>query len=582
MIRSLTSLGAALLALSVPALAQESWVEKSNENAQVVLDVLVRFNPEGAAQLGVEGYDAEIIDLKEGIYERGREAGELVVAELERRLESESHPKVRQDLEILIGAIRDNLHTGELNRDNLIPYFNLPQGIFFGFRGLLNPQNDPERYPAALERLKKYVGSTDGYESVFAHATDRMKERFEVDGLVGPYLGQVEKDLENFPRFVSGIEELFKGSGLEGWEQDFAAFSEQVGEYEGWLRREMLPRSRESHQLPEALYGDNLRGVGVYMDPADLIERATFGFAEIRNEMQAIASRIAAERGWESGDYRDVIRRLKQDQLENDEVLGFYRQRLEDVEQLIAENDVVTMPERDAQIRLATEAESAAVPAPFMQPPRLIGNTGEYGTFVIPLSNPTATTGEKMDDFMHDAAAWTLTVHEARPGHEMQFSAMVENGVSIARAVFAFNSANVEGWGLYSEAIMKEYLPLDGQLLSLHGRLMRAARAFIDPMLNLGQIEPEQAKRFIMEQVVLSEPMATQEVDRYTFRAPGQATAYYYGLIKLQSIRTKAELALGDRFRQRAFHDFILAQGVIPYDLLARAVESEFIPSQME
>jgi uncharacterized protein (DUF885 family) len=102
---------------------------------------------------------------------------------------------------------------------------------------------------------------------------------------------------------------------------------------------------------------------------------------------------------------------------------------------------------------------------------------------------------------------------------------MIEAGVSIPRAVFAFNSANVEGWGLYAEAVMKEYLPLDGQLATLQMRLMRAARAFLDPMINLGQIKPEEAQRFLQQQVVLSEPMAKQEADRYSFRAPGQATA---------------------------------------------------------
>ena len=52
----------------------------------------------------------------------------------------------------------------------------------------------------------------------------------------------------------------------------------------------------------------------------------------------------------------------------------------------------------------------------------------------------------KIDDFTHAAASWTLTAHEARPGHELQFARMIEAGVSIPRAVFAFNSANVEGF----------------------------------------------------------------------------------------------------------------------------------------
>jgi uncharacterized protein (DUF885 family) len=82
-----------------------------------------------------------------------------------------------------------------------------------------------------------------------------------------------------------------------------------------------------------------------------------------------------------------------------------------------------------------------------------------------------------------------------------------------------------------------------------------------------------------MRELVLSEPMAMQEVDRYTFRAPGQATSYYYGLMKLESLRTRTELALGVQFNQQAFHDFILAQGLLPPELLAEAVLNEFLPT---
>src|SRR5204863_9677085 len=105
------------------------------------------------------------------------------------------------------------------------------------------------------------------------------------------------------------------------------------------------------------------------------------------------------------------------------------------------------------------------------------------------------------DDFTFAAASWTLICHEVRPGHEMQFAAMVEKGVSQARGLFAFNSANVEGWGLYAEFITRPFMPLDGQLISLQHRLMRAARAFLDPELHMGKITPEQALRVLKEDV---------------------------------------------------------------------------------
>ena len=157
-----------------------------------------------------------------------------------------------------------------------------------------------------------------------------------------------------------------------------------------------------------------------------------------------------------------------------------------------------------------------------------------------------------MDDFNYDAIAWTLTAHEARPGHELQFAGMLERGVSTARVVFAFNSANVEGWALYAEAVMKQYLPPEGQLGALQMRMMREARAFLDPMLNLGLIEPAAAQRFLMDEVMLSEPMAKQEVDRYTFNAPGQATSYFYGYSRLNALRTRVELAHAGPVRRAA------------------------------
>ena len=162
----------------------------------------------------------------------------------------------------------------------------------------------------------------------------------------------------------------------------------------------------------------------------------------------------------------------------------------------------------------------------------------------------------------------------------MQFSSMIEAGVSTTRGIFSFNSANVEGWGLYAEAIAKPFMPFEGQLISLQYRLMRAARMFLDPMLNLGLITPEDAKRLIMEDVVIGESWAQNEIERYTYRIPGQATAYYYGYTKLQALRTQTELALRDDFDQQAFHDFVLAQGLLPPDILKAAVMEEFVPAQ--
>ena len=78
----------------------------------------------------------------------------------------------------------------------------------------------------------------------------------------------------------------------------------------------------------------------------------------------------------------------------------------------------------------------------------------------------------------------------------------------------------------------------------------------------------------------LSKAMARQELDRYTFNAPGQAGSYFYGYSRLLELRAETELALGDKFDRLAFNNFVIDQGMLPPDLLAKAVRETFIPAQ--
>jgi len=53
--------------------------------------------------------------------------------------------------------------------------------------------------------------------------------------------------------------------------------------------------------------------------------------------------------------------------------------------------------------------------------------------------------------------------------------------------------------------------------------------------------------------------MAKQEVDRYTFGAPGQATSYFYGYQRHLAMRASRDGAR-DKFDAHAYHDFVLDQ----------------------
>jgi uncharacterized protein (DUF885 family) len=95
--------------------------------------------------------------------------------------------------------------------------------------------------------------------------------------------------------------------------------------------------------------------------------------------------------------------------------------------------------------------------------------------------------------------------------------------------------------------------------------------------LQSGKVKPEDAMRVLTQDVVLSDAFANTEVERYTFRAPGQATSYFYGYTRLLALRKDVEAKLGKKFDAKQFHDFVLSQGLLPPDQLRKAVMEQFV-----
>lgn len=577
------------IALAAPAAGAEAtpaapaWVARSNELAQILLEAQAPFQPEYASFFGVPGHDDKVVDLGPDHTARYRAAMAAARDRLQEQLGVERVPEIRQDLEIMIATATRNIEGSELNEKHLMPWVDVPQAVFGGLNGLLSEQVAPERRAKALDRLNAYIGRAPGTQPLATLARQRYEEKSGTPGLLQPTKIEVEQALANVDTYIAGIGKLFAAYKIEGADAALAELSTQMKDYIAWTRKDVLPQARSDTRLPGELYAFQLKQVGVDIDPALLMQRAQLEYMETRAMMRQLAPLVVQAKGLEVADPSDhaaVIRALKQDKIGNEQLEPHYRGVIDAIDPIIRRQGIVDVPQRPLQMRLGSEAESAASPAPHYLPPPLVGNTGQQGTFVLPLGNPASGEKAQYDDFNFGSAAWTLSAHEGRPGHDLQFAAMVERGISLARTLFAFNSVNVEGWALYAEAEMVPFEPLDGQMIALQFRLLRAARAMLDPMLNLGLTDREQARRVLVEGVGLSEAMATQELDRYTVRSPGQACSYFYGYTRIMELRMRTELALGDRFDRLAFNNFLLDQGLLPPDQLARAVEEVFVPAQ--
>ena len=582
--RIVLSLASALLCL--PVCAQEApadWIAASNKYTNQLLAVEMKHTPELGSNEGLSQFDTDVSQPTLADEDQERRETESVVATFKSAVGQQKQKEVAQDLQIMIRTVELEFRELDFARAHKVDFLNASQTVFRGLRILLDEQTPRERRPAAVVRIRKYAGLESGYKPLAEILKQRVMEQMAKPDVVYPARTEIETELARNSNYMEGIATLLEKYKLTGWQEPFNKLKSQLIEYDTWTKANVLPKARDDFRLPPEEYALNLEDFGIDIPPGELAAMAHQAFSDIQAQMKPIAEQIAKERHLPSSDYRDVIHELKKKQLVGDAILPFYEQRLKQIEKIIAEKEIVTLPERPARIRIATVAETAAQPAPHMSAPPFLHNTGQKGEFVLPLNIPAGpgqTSSEKYDDFTFDAAAWTLTAHEARPGHELQFDSMLEHGVSLARVRYAFNSTNVEGWGLYSEYLIRPYMPPEGQLVSLDYRLMRAARAFLDPELQAGKIQPADAFRVLEQDVVQSHAFAEEEVERYTYRSPGQANSYFYGYTKLIALRKDVEAKLGNKFNQKKFHDFILAQGLLPPDLMRKAVIEDFVSKQ--
>jgi len=169
-----------------------------------------------------------------------------------------------------------------------------------------------------------------------------------------------------------------------------------------------------------------------------------------------------------------------------------------------------------------------------------------------------------------------LTVHEAMPGHHLQISLQQELGDMPNFRRYSGFTAFVEGWGLYSESLGYDlglYKDPYSEFGALTYEMWRAVRLVVDTGIHYKGWTRQQAIDFFKDNAAKTELDIINEIDRY-ISMPGQALAYKIGQLKIRALRQNAEIALGERFDIRAFHDELLGGGALPLDILQQRMDA--------
>ncbi len=276
-------------------------------------------------------------------------------------------------------------------------------------------------------------------------------------------------------------------------------------------------------------------------------------------EMTALAQQLTGQ-----GDWREAVARMEAGTAPGD-VVGAYEDALDRVRAFLRERGLVGFPaDESLQVTPTPEYLRPLIPYAAYLPPAPF-EADQRGLFLVtPAGGDTPGRGL--------AAIDLTTVHEAYPGHHLQFC-WANRADSVARRVF-WTSLFAEGWALYCEELMWDQGFLarpEQRLLQLKDLLWRACRVTADVGLHTGGWTVGRAVDLLVDRAGLDPGGALAEVRRYC-STPTQPLSYAVGMRELLRLRERARERAGPAFSLRAFHDQLLAWGTIPPSLIARGM----------
>lgn len=340
-----------------------------------------------------------------------------------------------------------------------------------------------------------------------------------------------------------------------------------VGLYGTWLEGTLhggtddWPLGRERH--------DAMVGLRAF-DGLDADAILALGWERLAEEREARAE--AAGEIDPDADVQTVIDRVKADgPADFDGALVAYRDAMLRARGHLVEHDLITVPP-DERIDVIPTPEYLRNVLPFaayFEPAAF--DPDPKGIYVITPSVHNDPDAMKEHNF---ASISNTSIHEAYPGHHLQLD-IARRHPSLTR-LLADAPEFVEGWGMYTELMMREQgFDADPRFrLIMHtDAIWRSCRIILDVRMHRGELSVDEATSFLQEQTSFQRSNARAEVDWYTYR-PTYPLSYLLGRTLLLGLRADEQRRLGDRFSLKGFHDTLMRNGSLPISfhrrLLAR------------
>lgn len=525
-----------------------AWTEIERE----VFDGFFRFQPGYGRRVGDHAYDGRVGDVSAA-------AVKTRIAEIDRQLQELERPaELSPDQDVDRRAMLAQLRAQRFELADLREPFQNPL-FYAGWATELDISPYVKRAYAPLrERLAALRRHLERYSGVFEAARSNLES-----SLPRPNLEVAIEATEGFQEYLaSEVTALARDDA-----QTIAAVDQaipQLASFAAFLRAR-LPQAHDDYALGEARFASYLRSRDmVSLDVSTLEAMAREDLERNTARAREVAARIASD---------GIPRALEAIQLQHPTVESLIPETaalLEGIRTFIVDRDLMTIP---------SEVRCTVAPTPsFMSwASAALDSAGaletvateSYYYVTVPTPNWGPAKTEEWLRYLNYAALENVSIHEAYPGHYVQFL-HERTASSLTRRLFWVQSTG-EGWAHYCEQMMLEAGYKDDprlELAQLMDALLRDCRFLVAIGLHCRGMTMEDAVQIFIEKAFQSELPARREATRGAFDP--LYLNYTLGKLMIYEVRKKAERQAG--FSLKSFHDRFLDCGNLPIPLIAELV----------
>ncbi|MGH9530609.1 MAG: DUF885 domain-containing protein [Terriglobales bacterium] len=428
--------------------------------------------------------------------------------------------------------------------------------------------------PRLLDQVKQYLSDVD---PIFASTAIEEND------------GNIDLIQNTVARQISGNSKL-----KTEYDQVAPPAVAALKQFSEWLKSNFSQQpATRSWRLGKEFYDEKFKLVMETSDtPEQVLADAEQGLQSVRAEMLQLALPMHKQMYPDHSDHSElnshdrenliiseVLRKISDDHPRRDQLQAAIEADLDGIKQFIREKKIVSLNTRDNLKVIPTPLFMRGIysVAGFHSAPPLEPHAeAEFWVTPIDPSMPDDKAESKLREYNNYALKW-LTIHEALPGHYIQFEHL--NNIHpvrrrLLRTLYA-NGAYVEGWAEYIAQVMMDegYTGNDPRfrLVMRKIRLRLLANAILDVKMQTMGMTDQQAMDLMTKEAFQTEAEAEGKLTRAKLSST-QLPTYYVGLREWLAFRKKYQEAEGKNFDMLKFHDRVLDEGPLPVPIVEELI----------